>query len=79
MADDLVDRLLAQTGLHVGHSEQTPQEIETVARIMRGRSANPTASCRCTTPQTSAWSTDRHRPPRRNCSPCRRGLQARPS
>ena len=34
MADDLVDRLLAQTGLYVGRSEQVPEQIEAVARIM---------------------------------------------
>jgi hypothetical protein len=34
MADDLVDRLLAQTGLHVGRSQQVPEQLEAVARIM---------------------------------------------
>lgn len=34
MADDLVDRLLGQTGLHLGRSQQVPDQIETVARIM---------------------------------------------
>src|SRR5438093_12327454 len=34
MADDLVDRLLAQTGLYVGRSLQVPDQLEQVARIM---------------------------------------------
>jgi hypothetical protein len=34
MAEDLDDRLLAQTGLHVGRSQQVPEQLEAVARIM---------------------------------------------
>jgi hypothetical protein len=34
MPDDLVDRLLTQTGLHIGHSLQVPEQLEGVARIV---------------------------------------------
>jgi hypothetical protein len=34
VADDLVDQLLAQTGLHLGRSLQVPDQIEGAARIV---------------------------------------------